>query len=168
MHISTIEITLIKVRGNNVEFSTIKITSKKYVKTMWIFRPSKSNRKEYVKTTWTFWPAILHRKKYAKTTWIFRPSKSHRKSTQKWRGNLSKFGIWRIDVVSTLIRRGFDVVCPLGSSYKQRDALGTRLLPAYSTSIAFPLWKRVLLKVKHRLIEADGSRQAHINTLKLK
>ena len=128
-----IKITSKKVSKNNVHISTIEIT-------------------------------LI---KVRETTWIFRPSKSHRKSTRKWRRNSSKFGLWRIDVISTSNRRGFDVVCPLGSSYKQRDALGTRLPTAYSTSIAFPLWKRVLLKVKHRPIEADGSRQAHINTLKL-
>ena len=149
-------------------FRLSKLHQKKYVKTMWIFWPSKSNRKEYVKTTCIFWPVKLHQKKYAETTCIFRPSKSHRKSTRKWRGNLSKFGIWRMNVISTPNRRGFDVVCPLCSSYKQRDALGRRLLPTYSTSIAFPLWKRLPLKVKHRLIKADGSRQAHRNTLKLK
>ena len=32
---STIEITLKKVRGNNVDFSTIEITSKKYAKMTW-------------------------------------------------------------------------------------------------------------------------------------
>ena len=54
-----------------------------------------------------------------KTTWIFRPSKLHRKSTRKWRGNSSKFGLRRIDVISTSNRRGFDVACPLGYYLKK-------------------------------------------------
>ena len=81
---------------------------------MWIFRPSKLRQKKYVETTWIFRPAKLHRKKYVETTWIFRPSKSHRKGTWKWRGNSSKFGLRRIDVISTSNGRGFDVVCALG------------------------------------------------------
>ena len=62
---------------------------------MWIFRPSK-----------------LHRKKYVETTRIFRLAKLHRKSTWKWRGNSSRFGLCRIDVISTLNRRRFDLVYP--------------------------------------------------------
>ena len=79
----------------------------------WIFRPVKSHRKEYVETSWIFRPSKLHRKKYVETTWIFRPLKLHR----KWRRNLSKFGLRRIDVISTSNRCGFDVVCPLGSNF---------------------------------------------------
>ena len=60
---------------------------------MWIFRPSK-----------------LHRKKYVETTRIFRLAKLHRKSTWKWRGNSSRFGLRRIDVISTLNRCRFDLV----------------------------------------------------------
>ena len=81
---STIEITSKKVRGNNVDFSTIEITSKKYVETTWLFRPVK-----------------LCRKKYVETTWIFQSVKLHRKSTWKWRGNLWKFVLRRINVIST-------------------------------------------------------------------
>ena len=82
---------------------------------MWIFRPSNFHRKKFVEITWAFRPAKLQRKKYVETKWIFRPSKLHRQSTRKWRGNLSKFGLRRIDVISTLNGRGFDVVCPLGT-----------------------------------------------------
>ena len=61
-------------------------------------------------------PSKLHRKRCVESTWIFRPSKSHRKSTRKWSGNSSKFGLQRIDVISTSNPRRFDVVCPLGIS----------------------------------------------------
>ena len=84
---------------------------------MWIFRPSKLHRRNYVETMWIFRPSKLHRRKYVETTWIFPPAKSHRKSTWKWRGNSLKFGLRRIDVISTSNRRGFDVVCPLGECY---------------------------------------------------
>ena len=114
VHISTIEITLIKVRETTWIFRPSKLHRKKYVETMWIFRPSKLHRKKYVETTWIFRPAKLHRKKYVETTWIFLPAKLHRKSTRKWRGNLSKFGLRRIDIISTSNPRRFDVVCPLG------------------------------------------------------
>ena len=89
-----------KVRGIDVDISTIEITSKKFVELTWIFRPSK-----------------LHRKKYMESTWIFRPSKLHQKSTWNRRGNSSKFGLPRIDVISTSNPRRFDVVCPLGVPY---------------------------------------------------
>ena len=47
--ILTREITSEKVRGNNVDFSTIEITLK-----TWIFRPSKLLQKKYVETMWIF------------------------------------------------------------------------------------------------------------------
>ena len=87
------------------------------METTWIFRPSKLHREKYVEATWIFRPAKLHRKKYVEATWIFRPAKLHRKSKRKWRGNSSKFGLRRIDVISTSNRCGFDVVCPLGSNF---------------------------------------------------
>ena len=115
MDFSNSEITPIKVRGNNVDFSTIEITSKKeYVGTTRIFRPSKLHRKKYVETIWIFRPVKVRRKKCVETTCIFRSSKLNRKSTCKRRGNLSKFGLRRIHVISTSNRRGFSRVCPLG------------------------------------------------------
>ena len=90
---------------------------KRYVEITWIIRPAKLHRKKYVETTWIFRPAKLHRKKYVEITWIFRRSKLHRKSTRKWRGNSSKFGLRRIDVISTSNRCGLDVVCPLGTCW---------------------------------------------------
>ena len=115
MDFSNSEITPIKLRGNNVDFSTIEITSKKeYVGTTWIFRPSKLHRKKYVETIWIFRPVKVRRKKCVETTCIFRSSKLNRKSTCKRRGNLSKFGLRRIHVISTSNRRGFSRVCPLG------------------------------------------------------
>ena len=40
--------------------------------------------------------------------------KLHQKSMWKWRGNSLKFGLQRIDVISTSNRRRFDMDCPLG------------------------------------------------------
>ena len=114
---STIKITSKQVRENNLYFLTIENTSKKYVESTWIFRPSKLHRKKYVKSTWTFRPSKLHRKKYVKTTCIFWPSKLRRKSTWNWCGYLSKFGLRRIDVISMSNPRQFDVVCPLSLGY---------------------------------------------------
>ena len=119
------KITSKEVRGNNVEFSTSKITP------TWVFRPSKLHRKEYVGTTQIFCPSKLHRKKYVGITWVFRPAKLRRKnyleatsifrtkklhwkSTWTWCGNSLKFGLCRIDVISTSNRGGFKLVCPLG------------------------------------------------------
>ena len=84
------------------------------METRWIFPPSKLHRKKYVETTWIFPPSKLHRQKYVETTWIFRSVKLHQKSTWKRRGNSSKFGLRRIDIISTSNRCRFDVVCPLG------------------------------------------------------
>ena len=75
---------------------------------MYISRPSKLHRRKCVESTWIFRPAKLHRKKYVESTWIFRPSKSHQKSTRKLRGNPSKFGLRRIDVISTSNRHEFE------------------------------------------------------------
>ena len=111
----TIEITSNRVRGNNVNFLTIEITSKKVRGDNVDFWPSKSLRKTCVEITWIFRPRKLHRKNYVETTWIFLTSKLHEESTRKWRGNSSKFGLQRINVISMSNRCGFDVVCPLGN-----------------------------------------------------
>ena len=68
-----------------------------------------------METAWIFGSSKLHQKKYAETTWIFRPAKLHRKSKWKLRGNSSKFGLRRSNVISTWNRRRFNVVCSLGS-----------------------------------------------------
>ena len=82
-------------------FRPLKLHRKKYVETMWIFRQSKLHQKKYVETTWIFRPSKWRRQKYVETTWIFRSAKLPRKSLWKWRGNSSKFGLGRIDVIST-------------------------------------------------------------------
>ena len=92
-----------------------KLHQKKYMEARWIFQPSKLHRQKYVETTWIFRSSKLHRKKDVETTWIFRSAKLHRKSMRKQRGNLSKFGLRCIDVISTLNRRRFSVECPLGT-----------------------------------------------------
>ena len=128
VEILPVEILWKKVHSNNVDFSTIKIASKKVSETTWIFRPSKLHGKKYVQKTWIFRPAKLCRKKYVEKTLDFsiieitsrkvrgnnvgfRSAKLHRKSTWKWRGNFSKFGLWRIDVILTWYRRWFNVAC---------------------------------------------------------
>ena len=58
-------------------------------------------------------------------TWIFRSAKLHRKSTWKWRGNSSEFCLRRIDIISTSIRRGFDVECPFGNTYLSKNNKNT-------------------------------------------
>ena len=95
-------------------FRPATLYRKNYMETTWIFWPGKLHWKTYVETTWIFRSAKLRGKKYVKTTWIFRSAKLHWKSSWKWRRNSSKFVLQRIDVISTLNRRGFDVVCPLG------------------------------------------------------
>ena len=100
--ILTKEITSKKVRGSNVGFSTIEITSKKV----------RGNNVD-------FSTKEITSKNYVETTWIFRSVKLHRKSTWKRRGKSSKFGLRRIDIISTSNRHRFDVVCPLGLKLKQ-------------------------------------------------
>ena len=94
---SIIEITSKKVCGNNVDFSTIEITLKKVRGNDEDFLISEITVRKYVEMTWIFWSAKLQ--------W---------KSTWKWRGNLSKFGPPRIDVILALNRLRFDVGCTLG------------------------------------------------------
>ena len=87
-------------------FRPAKLHQKKFEETTWIFRPLKRHQKKYVEITWIFWPSKLHQKRYVWTTWIFRSAKLHWKSTWKWRWNLSKFGLHRIDVIPTKLDLG--------------------------------------------------------------
>ena len=98
---------------------------------MWIFKPLKLHRKKFVKTTWIFWPVKLHQKITSKQRGFFDQQNYIVKSTWKrlgyfdqrnyiekvrWtgkRGKSSKFGLRRIDVISTSHRRWFYVICPL-------------------------------------------------------
>ena len=92
MRISNIEITLIKVRGNNVDFSTIEITSKKVRGNHVDFSTSEITSKKvcgnhvdfstieitskrYVEMTWKFveiWSSTYRRNIHVKWTWIRR------------------------------------------------------------------------------------------------
>ena len=117
---------------------------------MWIFRPSKFHRKKFVEITWTFRPVKLHRKKYVETTWVFRPSKLHRQSTRKWRGNSSKFGLRRIDVISTLNGRGFDVVCPLETFKHSHFCYNKTLVLAGGKRFYYWLFNTALQKNKSK------------------
>ena len=112
-----IKISSKKVRPNNMDFLTIKITSKKISGNNADFWPLKLHPKKYKVKTWKFRPVKLRRKKYGETMWIFQSAKLHRTSTWKWRGNLSKFGLRSIDVISTSKRQRFDMVCPLGNDW---------------------------------------------------
>ena len=109
-----LEISSKKVRANNADFSTIKTVLKKVSGNSVDFSTRKIILKKCVETTWSFQPSSLHWKMYVKTTWIFRSGRLHQKTTRKWRGNSSKFSLWRIDVISPWNRRRFDPACPLG------------------------------------------------------
>ena len=75
MHISNIEITLIKVRGNNVDFWTIEITSKKVRGNHVDFSTIEITSKRYVEMTWKFveiWSSTYRRNIHVESTWIRR------------------------------------------------------------------------------------------------
>ena len=102
-------------------------------------------KKKYSETAWIFRPSYLRWKMYVETTWIFWSAKVHQKSTLKLRRNLSKFGLRRIDVISTWNRRRLNVVCLLGSPlffyiFSLLSLVGT------SVKCLFPLisWKYLL------------------------
>ena len=113
-------------------FWPLKLNQKNYVETTWIFRPSRLHQKKYVKTMWIFRPWKIYLKRYVETTWIFRPAKLHRKSKWKWRRNLPKFGLRRIDVIG----RGV----PIGLYYYLHD----RNKAHSSCSFASLKWSRKL------------------------
>ena len=121
-----------------------KLHQKKYVETTWIFRPLKLHRKKYVETTPIIQPSNSHRKKYMEQrgffdhrnylekstwTWIFRSAKLHQRSTWKRRGNLSKFGLRRIHVISTSNR----LRCELGIYIWHRVPVGYLYLITFNT-----------------------------------
>ena len=75
MRISNIEITLIKVRGNNVDFWTIEITSKKVRGNHVDFSTIEITSKRYVEMTWKFveiWSSTYRHNIHVKWTWIRR------------------------------------------------------------------------------------------------
>ena len=59
MGFSTCQITLKKVRGNNVDFSTSEITSKEVSGNSVDFSISQITSKKYVEMTWTFVEILL-------------------------------------------------------------------------------------------------------------
>ena len=126
-----------------METSWIFWSTKLHQKSTWKQLGSKLHQKKYVATTWIFRPSKLHRKKYVGTALIFRSVKLHRKNTRKWRRNLSKFGLWRIDVISTSNWRRFDVESALGMLCKK--------IPFFKK---FPLLLEGLLRKKDRMIFA--------------
>ena len=128
---STMEITSKRVRGNNVDFSTSEITSKKVrannVDSLTMEITSKKvpgNKVDFLTVEITskkvrgnnmdFLTSEITPKKVRGDDVDFRLSKLHWKSTWNRHGDSPKFGLRRIDVISTLNQRGFDVVCPLG------------------------------------------------------
>ena len=113
MHISTIKITLIKVRGNKVDFSTIEITSKKvrgnnvYFSTIEVtlkkvrrihvdFSTSEITSKKVRGIHVDFSTIEITSKKYAEMTWKF---------VEIWSSTYRR----NIHVESTWIRRGVPV-----------------------------------------------------------
>ena len=94
--VSTIEITLKKVRGNNVDFSTIKITSKKIRGNNVNFSTIEITSKKVRGNDVDFSISEITSKAYFELTW-----------------NSAKFGLRRIDIISTSNRCRFDVVFPL-------------------------------------------------------
>ena len=97
---STIEITLEKRRGNNVNFSTNEITSKKLRGNHVDFSTNEITSKKVRGNHVNFSTSKITSKKYAEMTWKF---------VEIWSSTY--------DVISTANRRGFDVVCPLGGKY---------------------------------------------------
>ena len=114
MDFSTIEITSKKVRGNNVDISTIEITSKQVRENNLDFSTIQITSKQVREKNLDYLTTEITSEKYVESTWIFRPSKLHQKSMWNRRGNSTKFGLRRIDVISTSNPRRFDVLYPLG------------------------------------------------------
>ena len=88
----------------DTRYSDQKKRSKKHAKIMRIFRPAKLFQGKYVETTWIFRTSKLCQKKYVETTWYPRCGNNLRSST---------WGSRCINVISTLNRRRFVVLCPL-------------------------------------------------------
>ena len=75
MHISTNEITPMKVHGNHVDFSTIKITSKKVRGNHVDFSTSEITSKKYAEMTWKtveIWSSTYRRNIHVESAWIRR------------------------------------------------------------------------------------------------
>ena len=125
---------IIKIASKYIEktltFRQSKLFWKKYIEMTSIFFPSKLHWRKYIETTSIFRSSILCRIKYVETAWIFCPSKLRRKSTSKRQGffayqnyiekirrndvKIRRYFFRRIDVISTLNRRWFNVLQPLG------------------------------------------------------
>ena len=88
-----------KVSRNDVDFSTIEITSKKVRRNNVDFSTSE-----------------ITSKKVRRNEVDFSISEITSKNPVEMTGNSSKFGLRRIDVISTSNRRRFDVIRPLGSN----------------------------------------------------
>ena len=87
-----------KVHRNDLEFSPVKITSKKYIEITSIFRPLK-----------------LHRARHVEVTSNSRLSNLHRESSSKRRGNLSIFFYEHFNVITTSNRRQLNLLCVSGT-----------------------------------------------------
>ena len=114
VHISTIKITSKKISGKHVSFSTSEITSKKVHGNHVDFSTIEITSKKVCGNHVNFSTRKITSKKVRGNHVDFSTSETTSKSTRKWRGNLSKFGLRRIDIISTSNPRRFDVVCPLG------------------------------------------------------
>ena len=114
MDISTREITSKNVRGNNLGFSAIEITAKKVCGNNVDFSIIEITLIKLRGNNVDFSTSEITSKKVRGNEVDFSISKITSKKSWKWREYLSKFCLRRIDVISTLNRRGFDVVCSLG------------------------------------------------------
>ena len=120
VHASKTDFSIIKiisknVSENNVDFSTIKITSKKSTQKQ---RECFDQRNYTKKSTWKKRGFVGQRnyteKKIRGNDVEFSISKITSKKYVEMTWKFVKFGIRRIDVISTWNRRRFDMVCPLG------------------------------------------------------
>ena len=105
----------------------VEISSKKYVQTTWNFRPSKLHQKmgffdqrNYIGKSASKQRECFDNRNYIeKSTWkkhgYFDQRKNVKKNKWKQRGF---FDHWNYSEKSTWKRRGFDVVCPLGYTFK--------------------------------------------------
>ena len=100
---------------NTSIFCLSKLGWKKYMEMKPSRRPSKLYQKKYVETMLIFAPSKLRKQSMYIMTSIFGQSKFHRKSTSKWHCSSSIFSFRPIDVIPTLNRSWFDVVCQLGN-----------------------------------------------------
>ena len=121
--------------ANKVDFLNISVKSEKVSRnTIDRYFDERNYTK---KSTWKQRGFFDHPNCIGKSTWKQRGFFYHRncieKSTWKWRGNSLKFGLRRIDVISTSNRCELDMKCLMG--YVCSALLGTELEPSRLNSV---------------------------------